>query len=194
MKRLNTLILAAGEGTRMKSALPKVLHEAAGKSLLKHVLSAAAPLKGQTGVVLGRGADQVKEHLSPLPGIRFFLQEKRLGSGHAVMMAEPWLRRQGGDVVVLCGDAPMIRTETLKRLAGVHAKEGNSATVLTARVPRPFGYGRIVRGPDGRPAAIVEEKDATPEQRSIDEINSGMYAFKTPELLKALKHVRPNNA
>src|SRR5262245_57025626 len=98
----------------MKSAMPKVLHQAAGKSLLEHVMDAAAPLNGDFGVVLGRGADQVKETLSRRRRLTFFLQKQRLGSGHAVKPAAAWLRRRGGDVVILCGDAPLIRPETLR--------------------------------------------------------------------------------
>ncbi len=176
----------------MKSDLPKVLHEAAGDPLLGHVVRAASVLRGPVGFVVGRGAEKVRERF---PGkFQFFLQTKRLGSGHAVMSATSWLKRQGGDVVILCGDAPLIRPETLKALVSTHRKNGNAVTLLTARVANPFGYGRIVRDESGTPCAIVEEKDALPEQRGIDEINSGSYCFHITDLLRVLKKIRPNNA
>ncbi|HRY29472.1 MAG TPA: bifunctional UDP-N-acetylglucosamine diphosphorylase/glucosamine-1-phosphate N-acetyltransferase GlmU [Elusimicrobiota bacterium] len=185
------LVLAAGEGTRMKSSLPKVLHEAAGEPLLEHVFRAAAPLRGPVGVVVGHGAERVRERYAGR--CLFFLQKRRLGSGDAVKSAAAWLKRRGGDVVVLCGDAPLIRPGTLKRLTAVHRREKNAVTLLTARVSDPFGYGRIVRDAVGRPRAIVEHRDATPEQRRIDEINSGMYCFRAKDLRAALKRLRPDN-
>jgi bifunctional UDP-N-acetylglucosamine pyrophosphorylase / glucosamine-1-phosphate N-acetyltransferase len=194
MTPFSVLILAAGEGTRMRSALPKVLHQAAGKALVEHVLEAASVLKGAAaGVVLGRGADQVKALLGDR-GVSFFLQKERLGSGHAVKSAAVWLKRRGGDAMVLCGDAPLLKPGTVRALAALHRKEKNAATLLTARVDRPAGYGRIVRGADGRVSAIVEEKDASPAQRSIDEINSGTYCFRAAELVAALSRLRPDNA
>lgn len=193
MTSLNVLILAAGEGTRMISALPKVLHEAAGKALVEHVLDASSVLKGSAAVVLGRGADQVKARLAGRK-VSFFLQKERRGSGHAVKPAARWLAAKGGDSLVLCGDAPLIRPATLRALLALHRKERNAATLLTARVGNPFGYGRIVRDAEGRVQAIVEERDATPEQRSLDEINSGTYCFRTADLLRALARVRPDNA
>ena len=194
MSRLNVLILAAGEGTRMKSARPKVLHEAAGKPLLSHILDAALGLRAAgTAVVLGRAADDVKTRFAGR-GLQFLLQRERRGSGHAVMAARSWLARRGGDVVVLCGDAPLVKPGSLKALAALHRREGNAATILTARVSDPFGYGRIVRGPDGRPRAIVEQKDASPEQLAVNEINSGAYVFRVSDLVKALSRLRPDNA
>jgi bifunctional UDP-N-acetylglucosamine pyrophosphorylase/glucosamine-1-phosphate N-acetyltransferase len=134
---MNVLILAAGEGTRMKSDLPKVLHWAAGKSLLEHVVDAAAPLRGAVGVVLGRGADRVKSQLASRKDLVFFIQKERRGSGDAVKTAMGWLRRRGGDVVVLCGDAPLVRSSTLRALTAKHRREKNAATLLTAMVPDP---------------------------------------------------------
>lgn len=159
--------------------------------MLAHVVRAAKPLPGQIGIVVGRLAGRVREKF---PGnIRFFLQKKRLGSGHAVKSASNWFRRQGGDVVILCGDAPLIQTSTLRRLMALHRREGNSATLLSAHVPDSAGYGRVARDAAGRPAAIVEEKEATPEQRRIDEINSGVYCFKNGDLRRALSRMRPDN-
>jgi bifunctional UDP-N-acetylglucosamine pyrophosphorylase / glucosamine-1-phosphate N-acetyltransferase len=190
MKPPKILVLAAGEGTRMKSALPKVLHEAAGDSLLGHVLRAARPLGGKVGVVVGNGAELVRERFKDCS---FFFQKKRLGSGHAVMAAGSWLKG-GGDVVVLCGDAPLVRPETLKELLRTHRAEKNAATLLTARVEKPAGYGRIVRDSGGKPWGIVEERDAAEEVRAIDEINSGTYVFQCGDLLRALRKVRPDNS
>lgn len=193
MTSLNVLILAAGEGTRMKSLRPKVLHEAAGKALVEHVLAAASVLKGAVGVVLGSGADTVKERLNGR-GLKFFLQKQRRGSGDAVKPAVSWLRSRGGHTVVLCGDAPLLKPATIQALAALHQREKNAATLLTARVPNPFGYGRIVRTTSDKVQAIVEERDADAAQRSIDEINSGTYCFRTADLLSALAKIRPDNA
>ena len=139
----------------MKSDRPKVLHEAAGQALVSHVLSAAAPLTSALGLVLGRGADLVKAHLSETPNLLFFIQRQRRGSGDAVKPAARWLARRKGDVVVLCGDAPLIRPETLKALVRVHRKERNAATLLTATIPDAAGDGRIRRNAAGRPQALV---------------------------------------
>jgi bifunctional UDP-N-acetylglucosamine pyrophosphorylase/glucosamine-1-phosphate N-acetyltransferase len=177
----------------MKSALPKVLHAVAGKALVEHVLDAVSPLGGAVGVVLGRGAETVKERLESRKGLTFFIQEKRRGSGDAVRPAARWLARPGGDVLVLCGDAPLVRPETLRALRRLHVREKNAATLLTASVSSPFGYGRI-RRVDGRPAAIIEERDASPEEREIREINSGTYCFRTGDLLEGLRALRPDNA
>lgn len=177
----------------MKSDLPKVLHSAAGKALVDHVLDAVTPLGGAVGVVVGRAADVVKDYLSPRKGLSVFIQKERRGSGDAVRPAARWLAGRGGDVLVVCGDAPLIRTESLRRLVRLHRQEKNAATLLSAHVPHPAGYGRI-RRKDERPVAIVEERDATPEEREIQEINSGTYCFRVKDLLEGLRHLRPNNA
>lgn len=177
----------------MKSELPKVLHSAAGKPLVEHVLDAVTPLGGAVGVVLGRGADVVKERLSARSGLSFFIQKERRGSGDAVRPAARWLAGRGGDVLVLCGDAPLVRRESLGALVRLHRREKNAATLLTAHVPNPQGYGRIRRA-GGRPTAIVEDRDATVAERDIREINSGTYCFRVNDLLEGLRHLRPNNA
>jgi bifunctional UDP-N-acetylglucosamine pyrophosphorylase/glucosamine-1-phosphate N-acetyltransferase len=189
---LRALVLAAGDGTRMKSSLPKVLHAAAGRSLLGHVLAAVAPLTRRVGVVVGRGAAEVEEQCGA-PGIRFFSQRERRGSGHAARTAGRWLEG-AGDVLVLCGDAPLLRTSTLRDLVRFHRRGRHAVTVLTARVPDPRGYGRILRGDDGRLQAIVEERDASPEERRVTEINSGTYVFRARDLLRALGRLKPDNA
>jgi bifunctional UDP-N-acetylglucosamine pyrophosphorylase/glucosamine-1-phosphate N-acetyltransferase len=189
---LSVLILAAGEGTRMKSDLPKVLHSVAGKTLVEHVLDAVLSLKGGVGLVLGRGADRVKDRLAVRKNLLFFIQKERRGSGDAVRPAAGWLARRGGDVLVLCGDAPLVRGETLQALLRLHRREKNAATLLTAQVSDPTGYGRI-RREQGRPVAIVEHKDATSEQRALREINSGAYCFRAKDLVEGLRCLRPNN-
>jgi len=178
----------------MKSALAKVLHEAAGLPLIEHVLRAADPLApATTVVVVGHQADRVKDALGKRLGLRFALQEPQLGTGHALMQAEPHLRGRAGTVVLLYGDVPLLRAATLRSLIDTHAARGAAATVVTARVADPHGYGRIVRKA-GRIAAIVEEKDATPDQRAIDEINSGIYAFDAGPLFGALSSLSAANA
>jgi bifunctional UDP-N-acetylglucosamine pyrophosphorylase / glucosamine-1-phosphate N-acetyltransferase len=194
MPDTHVVILAAGKGTRMKSAEPKVLHKAAGLRLIEHVLRAADSLQPKSIViVVGHRADRVSEALEKRLGLRFALQEPQLGTGHALLQAESHLTGSSGTVVLLSGDVPLLRPQTLRELVGVHTTRGAAATVLTARVGRPDGYGRIVRE-HGRIAAIVEHKDATPAEREIDEINSGIYAFAAEPLFDALKSIGSANA
>jgi len=190
------ILLAAGEGKRMKSALPKVLHEVLGRSLVGHVLAAAAPLDpAETMVVVGHGADQVTAHLATMaPGARTVLQEEQLGTGHATRVALDALPDAVGTVVVLYGDTPLLQASTLRDLCVAHEQGGHAATVLTASVDDPSGLGRILRDSNGAFAAIVEQKDATPEQLAITEINSGMYAFDAARLRVALKGLTTDNA
>src|SRR5205085_8247683 len=153
------------------------LHRAGGLRLIEHVLRAAEPLEATTTVaIVGHLAPRVQEALGKRLGLQFALQEPQLGTGHALLQAEPHLAGATGTVVLLSGDVPLLRPATLRALIATHEQRRAAATVLTARVDRPHGYGRIVRE-HGAIAAIVEEKDATPVQRAIDEINSGIYAF-----------------
>jgi bifunctional UDP-N-acetylglucosamine pyrophosphorylase/glucosamine-1-phosphate N-acetyltransferase len=199
MSHTHVVILAAGKGTRMKSGEPKVLHPAAGLPLIEHVLRAADAVNPSTTVVVvGYMAERVREALGKdalgkRAGLRFAVQEPQLGTGHALLQVEPHLAGQSGTVVLLSGDVPLLRPATLRALLEVHTARGAAATVLTARVDRPQGYGRIVRQ-DGRIAAIVEDKDATPAERAIDEINSGIYAFALEPLFAALKSIGAANA
>ena len=194
MSDIHVVVLAAGKGTRMKSRLPKVLHEAAGLPLIDLVLRAADSLAPQsTTVVVGHFADQVKSALGKRLGLRFALQEPQLGTGHALMQAEPHLRASTGTVVLLYGDVPLLRTATLRSLVDTHRASHAAATVITARMDDPRGYGRIVRT-NGRIAAIVEDKDATEAERRIDEINSGIYAFDLGPLFASLASLRAANA
>ena len=195
MSGIHVAILAAGKGTRMKSDLPKVLHLAAGEPLIAHVLRVADALNPETiTVVVGHLADAVKSGLAKRTGLRFALQEPQLGTGHAVLQVEPLLRGRTGTLMLLSGDVPLLRAATVDAMVRQHRRTGAAATVLTARVAQPNGYGRIVRDSAGAIAAIVEHKDATEEQRRIDEINSGIYAFDLAPLFDALKNVRSSNA
>jgi bifunctional UDP-N-acetylglucosamine pyrophosphorylase / glucosamine-1-phosphate N-acetyltransferase len=195
MADVHVVILAAGKGTRMKSALPKVLHRAGDLSLIGHVFRIAAVLApSSTTVVLGHGADAVRAALSGQQNLGFVIQEPQLGTGHALLQAEPRLRGKTGTVVLLSGDVPLLRPATLETLVRVHAERGAAATVVTAVVPDPHGYGRIIRDGDGRMAAIVEHRDATAEQRGVAEINSGIYAFDLASLFDALREIGAGNA
>lgn len=194
MSDIHVVILAAGKGTRMKSADPKVLHRAGELRLIEHVLRTAESLTpATTVVVVGHLGDRVKDALDKRPGLRFALQEPQLGTGHALLQARPLLEGATGTVVLLSGDVPLLRPATLQALVAAHERHGAAATVLTARVTGPHEYGRIVRE-NGRIAAIVEHKDATPEQRGIDEINSGVYAFALGPLFDALNAIGSANA
>ena len=194
MSPIHVVVLAAGRGTRMKSALPKVLHRAAALPLIEHVLRAAEVVHpASTVVVIGHQADQVRQALSGRPGLRFALQEPQLGTGHALLQAEPLLAGAAGTVLLLSGDVPLLRGETLAEIVARHHQQKAAATVLTARVDSPDGYGRIIRK-DGRIAAIVEHQDASSEEREIQEINSGIYAFDLGPLFGALRDVGSGNA
>ncbi|MCH0564307.1 MULTISPECIES: bifunctional UDP-N-acetylglucosamine diphosphorylase/glucosamine-1-phosphate N-acetyltransferase GlmU [unclassified Streptomyces] len=191
------VVLAAGEGTRMKSATPKVLHEICGRSLVGHVLAAARELDPENlVVVVGHAREKVTAHLAETaPGVRTAVQAEQNGTGHAVRMG---LEELGGGVdgtvVVVCGDTPLLTGATLARLAAAHHGDGNAVTVLTAEVPDATGYGRIVRDDTGAVTGIVEHKDATGVQREIREINSGVFAFDGQLLADALKQVRTDNS
>jgi len=194
MPDTHVVVLAAGKGTRMKSAVPKVLHRAAGFPLIEHVLRAAAALQpASTVVIVGHQAESVTSALASWPGLTCAVQEPQLGTGHALLQAEPALRGATGTVVLLSGDVPLLRPETLITVVREHTARKAAATVLTAIVNPPDGYGRIVRT-DGRIAAIVEHKDASPEQRAIPEINSGIYAFDLAPLFGALREIGSSNA
>jgi bifunctional UDP-N-acetylglucosamine pyrophosphorylase/glucosamine-1-phosphate N-acetyltransferase len=195
MADIHVVVLAAGKGTRMKSALPKVLHRAGELPLIEHVFRTADALSPQTvTVVVGHLADTVRRALGKRLGLAFALQEPQLGTGHAVLQAERELRDRSGTVVLLSGDVPLLRAATLRALVQVHSERRAAATVLTAIVAEPDGYGRIVRGADGSIEAIVEHKDATVEQRRIAEINSGIYAFDLEPLFDALRRIGASNA
>jgi bifunctional UDP-N-acetylglucosamine pyrophosphorylase/glucosamine-1-phosphate N-acetyltransferase len=194
MSNNHVVILAAGKGTRMKSAQPKVLHRVAGVPLIDHVLRAASALSPSSiVVVVGHHAGQLEAALRIRPGLSFALQEPQLGTGHALLQAEPHLKGAQGTLVLLSGDVPLLRAESLAALVRTHEERRAAATVLTAVVASPAGYGRIVRD-GGRIAAIVEHKDASPAEREIGEINSGVYAFDIGPLFGALRQIGSTNA
>ncbi|WP_073497853.1 bifunctional UDP-N-acetylglucosamine diphosphorylase/glucosamine-1-phosphate N-acetyltransferase GlmU [Actinacidiphila paucisporea] len=195
------VVLAAGEGTRMKSATPKVLHPICGRSLLGHVVAASRELDPeQLVVVVGHGREQVVEHLSAAdPAALTAVQQEQNGTGHAVRVGLDELSAQGavldGTVVVTYGDTPLLTAGTLATLVAAHRTDGNAVTVLTAKVPDPTGYGRIVRDlTDGQVTAIVEQKDASPDQLTISEINSGVYAYDAALLAEALTKITTDNS
>jgi bifunctional UDP-N-acetylglucosamine pyrophosphorylase/glucosamine-1-phosphate N-acetyltransferase len=192
------IVLAAGQGTRMKSRLPKVLHPLAGKPLVWHALAAAAGLAPRLlVVVLGHGRDDVTALLTAstdLPPVMTAIQEEQHGTGHACACALAVTGELTGTVLVTYGDVPLLRTSTLAALAAEHRANGNAITVLTASMTDPTGYGRVVRDPAGQVAEIVEQKDATAEQRAIREVNSGVYAFDAGVLSDALGRLSSANA
>jgi bifunctional UDP-N-acetylglucosamine pyrophosphorylase/glucosamine-1-phosphate N-acetyltransferase len=194
MSTNHVVILAAGKGTRMKSDEPKVLHRAGELPLIEHVLRTADSLQpATTVVVVGHQADRVKAALGKRLGLRFALQEPQLGTGHALLQAEPHLAGARGTLVLMYGDVPLLRPATVRALVAKHAAANAAATVVTARVSGPHEYGRIVRE-NGRIAAIVEHKDATPAERAIDEINSGIYAFELESVFDAVRSLGSRNA
>jgi len=189
------IVLAAGEGARMKSTTPKVLHSIAGRSLLGHVLSAVDGLAPkQVRVVVGAGGEEVRAHLAVIaPNAIPVFQERRGGTGHAVQVALAGVDG-AGTVLVLAGDAPLLSSETLIQLVAAHNENECAATVLTADHPEPTGYGRIIRGDNGSLERIVEERDATEAERDITEINSGVYVFDLAKLRSAIGRLSDSNA
>lgn len=190
---LAAVVLAAGKGTRMKSKLPKVLHRLCGSPMLTCVLDAvAAAGVAETVVVAGYGADLVAREVAGRA--RVALQAEQLGTAHALMQAGPLFKDFAGDLLVLCGDTPLIEAATLSRLAEQHRAAGAAATVLTARMDDPTGYGRVIRDSRGNVAKIVEQKDASPEERQVNEVNTGIYCFQAAGLFDALAKITPANA
>ena len=194
MADLHVVILAAGKGTRMKSALPKVLHRVGGLRMIDHVIAAAGALHPRSiTVVIGHQGEALQAALSTHANIRFVVQEPQLGTAHALLMTEPVLRGASGTLVMLSGDVPLLTANTLKTLLDLHESTHAAATVITAVVDDPAGYGRIVRS-GGKIARIVEHRDATEQEREIREINSGIYAFAVDGLFDALKGIAAENA
>ena len=194
MSDTHVVILAAGKGTRMKSALPKVLHQVAGAPMIDYVLAAARPLAPATvTVVVGHEADSVRDRLEQRCDVRFVLQEPQLGTGHALRQTERLFAGTEGTLVLLYGDVPLLTAATLERLVETHRFARAAATVLTAEFDDPTGYGRIVRE-HGEIARIVEERDATGAERPIREVNAGIYAFDIAPLFPSLAAIAPANA
>jgi bifunctional UDP-N-acetylglucosamine pyrophosphorylase/glucosamine-1-phosphate N-acetyltransferase len=188
-------ILAAGKGTRMRSNLPKVLHSLAGKSLVERVIESAEPLSpSRKLVIVGYQSQEVKTAIDSIHGVEFVEQTVQLGTGHAIQQLLPYLQDYTGDLLILNGDVPLLRTETLKALLQTHQENHNSCTILTAQLANPQGYGRVFRDSQGIVQKIIEDKDCTPNQRENDRVNAGIYCFRWPDLAKILPHLQANNA
>ncbi|OXC28053.1 MULTISPECIES: bifunctional UDP-N-acetylglucosamine diphosphorylase/glucosamine-1-phosphate N-acetyltransferase GlmU [Lactobacillus] len=187
------VVLAAGKGTRMKSKLYKVLHKVCGKTMVEHVVDAAQGVNpAEIVTIVGTGAGDVEKVLADKS--KFAFQEKQLGTGDAVMTAREELGDKDGATLVVTGDTPLFTTNTFNELFKYHAEKGNAATVLTAKAPNPFGYGRIIRDDQGNVLRIVEQKDGKPEELKVKEINTGVFCFDNKKLFEALKHVNNDNA
>ena len=192
MENLVAIILAAGEGKRMKSKKAKVTHKICGKALVECVYNSAVGAGAdECVVVIGHGADQVRECLGEK--VTYAVQEEQLGTGHAVKQAESFLKGRSGYALLLCGDTPLITAQTLASAVKYHKDNCNSATVITADMENPYGYGRIIRDEHGNLLKIVEHRDATDEEKAVKEINSGMYCFTIAHLLEALNEINNNN-
>ncbi|MGH8003275.1 MAG: NTP transferase domain-containing protein, partial [Limisphaerales bacterium] len=193
MSKAAAVILAAGKGKRMRSSLPKVLHRLAGRPLVVWVVEAAqkAGIK-KIIVVIGFKGEKVKKALRNYP-VDFVWQKSQLGTGHAVRMAYPKLKNFSGALLVLAGDVPALKPQTIRRLAEFHRHKKAFATVLTARWPDPTGYGRIIRSKRGDVLRIVEHKDATPEELKIHEVNTGTFAFRVPPFFRLLSQIKNQN-
>ena len=193
MKNRFVVVLAAGQGTRMKSKLYKVMHPVMGRPMVGHVVNAALDADAtQVITITGFGADLVKDYLGDKS--QYVYQEEQLGTAHAVDQAKDLLEGKEGTTLVLSGDTPLLQAETLKQLMNHHEKENAKATILTALADDPYGYGRVIRAEDGLVNNVVEEKDASEEEKAVQEINTGTYCFDNKELFEALKKVDNNNA
>ncbi|MFN0158935.1 MAG: NTP transferase domain-containing protein [Bacteroidota bacterium] len=196
-KPLAVVILAAGKGTRMNNPdLPKVMHEVQGKPMIQHVVELANTLApSHIVVVVGWQKQSVINHFEKLPfPVMCVEQSPQLGTGHAVMQSESTLAGFQGDVLVLSGDVPLLTASTVTSLIQHHRSARAVATVLTANLDDPTGYGRILRGGDGNVYSIVEQRDATEDERKVREVNSGIYLFDAPHLFDGLKHITTSNA
>ncbi|MBP2002701.1 bifunctional UDP-N-acetylglucosamine pyrophosphorylase/glucosamine-1-phosphate N-acetyltransferase [Paenibacillus shirakamiensis] len=192
MKRL-AVVLAAGQGKRMKSKLYKVLHPVCGKPMVGHVLDTVKTVNCERSiVVVGHGAEAVQSYLGT--SAEYVLQEQQLGTGHAVKQAKALIGSEEGTTIVICGDTPLVTSETLEELMQLHQSKNAAATVLTAIMDNPKGYGRVIRAKDGSVVQIVEQKDCTPEQDAVQEINTGTYCFDNAKLFEALDKVTNSNA
>jgi len=187
-------VLAAGRGTRMKSSLPKVLHPLGGRSLVEWVLHQVNPLQPQRQfVIIGYEGDAVRSALKDYPALEFVEQREQLGTGHAVQQLLPYLKDYEGHLLVLNGDVPLLRVETLAHLLQVHQERGNAATILTAQISNPQGYGRVICDSQNILKQIIEDRDCTTAQKQNRRINAGVYCFHWPQLAAVLPHLQSNN-
>ncbi len=194
---LKSVILAAGKGTRMKSETPKVLHTIFEKTLVGYVIEAVngTGLADENFVIVGHQAERVEEYIkNNYSNARTVLQSPQLGTGHAVSMVLPYLQDFDGEVVILCGDTPLITAETLKEFVEYHKNNKSDLTVMSAIFDNPTNYGRIIRNGNGHVEGIVEEKDATPEQKAVKEINAGIYCLDWKKVKPAFSELKTNNA
>ena len=190
--RLSIIVLAAGKGTRMQSDIPKVLHQVNDKSMIEHVLTQTDNLKpDKLLIVIGYESEQVKKHLEKRQ-VSYALQKEQLGTAHAVMKCEDKLKDFKGSTLILSGDVPLIKSETLIDLYNMHINKSAQATILSAKIDNPHGYGRIIRENDNF-VSIVEEKDANQHQKNINEINGGIYIFDNEILFKNIKKINNDN-
>lgn len=189
------VVLAAGKGTRMKSELPKVATLLNGKPLIRHVLDnlISSGIK-DIYVVVGFKKEEVINICKPYNNIHFIEQKEQLGTGHALLCCEESLKSYKGNLLVACGDVPLLSASSFKNLSSFHTNNNHSVTVLSAEIDNPKGYGRLIRNEAGALQQIVEEKDATDEERKVNEINTGTYVFNSPEVFQNLKKVNTENA
>ncbi len=188
------IILAAGKGKRMKSSMPKVVHKVCGKEMVNHVIDNVrkANIK-DVNLVIGKGSETVKEHTKDR-NVTYSMQEEQLGTGHAVICAEEFLKDKKGTVAIFTGDAPLITNETIQQLFEFHNSGKYAATLISSTVQDPTGYGRIIREASGEVKKIVEHKDCNEEELKVNEINSGMYCFDIEVLLNSLKNLNNDNS
>ena len=194
---LKSIILAAGKGTRMKSETPKVLHTIFDKTLLGYVIEAVnnTEIADENFVIVGHQAEKVEEFVnSHYNNAKCILQSPQLGTGHAVSMALPYLENFDGEVIILCGDTPLITSETIKEFVEAHRNQKSDLTVMSAVFENPTNYGRIIRNADGSLNSIVEEKDANTEQKAVKEINAGIYCLNWAKIKPAFSELKTNNA
>lgn len=192
---IKSVILAAGKGTRMKSNLPKVLHEILGKALVGYVLDSVKHITNENFVIVGHHAEEVEKYvISHYENAKTVLQSPQLGTGHAVSMICPMLENYSGQVLILCGDTPLITEDTLKKFVEYHKENKSDITVMSAIFENPTNYGRIIRDADNSLKCIVEEKDATLEQKAIKEVNAGIYCINWAKVKSAFSQLTSNNA
>ena len=193
-EKLSAIILAAGKGTRMKSDMVKVLHPLCGRPILSYVVEAAKDIGSEKIVVIvGYQADAVRERFRE-QNLTFIEQREQLGTGHAVLQARRILGNYDGVILIICGDVPLLRSSTVQSLLDCHRTSRSTVTVLTAILPDPAGYGRIIKGPGGDVLRIVEQRDATEEEEKIKEINTGIYCAESNFLFNALMKINNNNS
>lgn len=194
VKDLAIVILAAGKGTRMKSDIAKVLHKVAGKSMVVHVVDCAMTVAGEnTHVVVGHQAQKVEQEVGKFFNVQFAKQEHLLGTADAVKSALPYINETVSDVMVLCGDVPLIKAETLTQLIQGHRNQGAKVTVLATDVEDPTGYGRLVIDNQNQLQCIREEADATEAEKKINKINTGIYCFDKKMLVTVIRSIKPDN-